>query len=419
MTAEAEIHRRIDQRGAITFAEFMEVALFWPQGGYYVSGEPIGAAGDFYTSPQVHPVFGALLAVQLFQMWRLLDSPGPFTVVELGAGNGVLCRDIIAASEHLPDRFAHTLRYLCVDRHTSAGAEESLAESNVTHRASRVTASGLPCKGVVGCVLSNEYLDSFPVHQVKMGRDGLREVYVTRNKEGLHTCLGRPSSSQLAERLDALGIELREGQTAEINLGLGPWVEETAQALERGFVLTVDYGHPAQELYSPERRFRGALTTYYRHAQLDSPLRYIGRQDITAHVDFTSVVDAGRRNSLELLGFARQGQFLHQLGLGSMQRRLARLGLPQYAAQANRAGMLDLARLGGLGDFGVLAQSKNVAPSELWGFKGSDDAAELVELLPVPLLTPQHLSLLEGRYPGTQPLTEMPWPDAWPPMPGP
>ena len=409
MNAEAEIHRRIGQQGAITFAEFMELALFWPQGGYYVSGEPIGSEGDFYTSPQVHPVFGALLAVQLFQMWGLLGQPEPFTVVELGAGNGILCRDVVAASEHLPAGFGRALRYLCLDLRTTSGAETGLVESNSPARVCRVAAFGLPFKRVVGCILSNEYLDSFPVHQLTMGPEGLREVYVTREGDGLQTSLGEPSTTGLAERLDNLGIELHEGQIAEINLGLEPWAEAAAKALDTGFVLTVDYGHPAQDLYSPERRPRGTLTTYYRHTQIDAPLRHIGRQDMTAQVDFTSVVEAGRRHGLQPWGFASQSQFVRHLGLGRMQQRLAWLGLSQDAAQANRAGMLDLARPGGLGDFKVLVQGKGVATSDLWGFHSSDhgataeEAAALVDSLPVPLLTPQHLSLPEGLYSEARP----------------
>ena len=106
MSAEAEIRRRISERGAITFAEFMEVALYHPDRGYYTSGEQIGAGGDFYTSPAVHPAFGALLSVQLFQMWELLGRPTDFTVVETGAGNGLLCRDILTAAKGLDDNFA-------------------------------------------------------------------------------------------------------------------------------------------------------------------------------------------------------------------------------------------------------------------------------------------------------------------------
>ena len=405
-----EIYRRIQEQGAITFAEFMELALFWPHGGYYISGEPIGPAGDFYTSPLVHPVFGTLLAIQLFQMWELLDRPDPFTVLELGSGNGILCRDVVVCSVDLPDRFAQSLHYVCLDRRALSGVETTLPDNPPNGRVSRVASSGIPFQRIIGCILSNEFLDSFPVHQVTMCREGLREVYVVREGDELVTCLGEPSTPALARRLESLGIKLTEGQTAEICLDLDTWAEQATASLEAGFVLTVDYGHLAEELYSAKRRYRGTLTTFYRHTQLDAPLRYLGQQDITAQVDFTSVIDAGCRYSIESLGMVTQSQFLRHLGLSAMQHRLARLNLPQYAAQANRAGMLDLARAGGLGDFKVLAQIKGLNRADPWGFRPSNEASALADRIPVPLLTPLHLSLLEGRYPAP----EMQWEEYWP-----
>lgn len=401
MSAEAEIRRRIRERGPLTFAEFMEAALFWPQGGYYLQREPIGPSGDYYTSPLIHPAFGALLAVQLFQMWQLMGRPEPFTVVETGAGNGLLCRDIVAYVAHLPPEFCQSLRYVCIDRRAKAGVERDLPGDEPGPQVDRLAAAGLPLRPVRGCILSNEFLDAFPVHQVRVRQGRLQEVYITQEGEKLAETLGEPSTPALAARLESLGVVLAEGQTAEINLGLDSWAEEAAAALEAGFVLTVDYGHPARELYSAERRPRGALTTYYRHVQTDAPLQRIGQQDMTAQVDFTSVINAGRRAGLEPLGFILQRQFLANLGLTCFQRRLASLNLAPRDVQANRAGMLDLARPGGLGDFKVLAQGKNVGQPALWGFKPAAEAATLAEQLPVPLLTPQHLSLLEGRYPQT------------------
>ncbi len=394
--AESEVRRRIDERGAITFAEFMDLALYWPRGGYYSSGGPIGPSGDYYTSPQVHPVFATLLAVQLFQMWQLLDRPDPFTVVELGAGNGLLGRDLASCWKSLPVKSPPSLRYVCLDRRAGPGVE-------VDTGGSRVAASGIPLQPVVGCILSNEYLDAFPVHQVTMTPDGLQEVYVVEDAGRLALRLGQPSTPALATRLLSLDIELAPGQTAEICLRLDGWAEQVSASLERGFVLTVDYGRPAAELYSPELRPRGTLTTYYRHAQLDAPLQHVGRQDITAQVDFTSVIHAGRRNGLDLLGIDTQRRFLRRLGLTRMQQRLAALDLPQYTAQANRAGMLDLARPGGLGDFKVLCQGKGVGSPDLWGFTPSAEATDLAEQVPVPLLTADHMSLLEGRYGMTPP----------------
>ncbi|MFQ6027819.1 MAG: class I SAM-dependent methyltransferase [Dehalococcoidia bacterium] len=412
MTPEAEIRRRIQERGRITFAEFMELALFWPQGGYYLGPEPVGAAGDFYTSPLVHPAFGALLAVQLYQMWQLLESPDPFTVAELGAGNGLLCRDILAYAEQLPAPFRQSLRYLCLDRRRTSGVERDISVPVGASPPSRLTAAGVPLQGLRGCVLSNEFLDAFPVHQVRRVQGELREVYVTLVGDELAETLDEPSTPELAARLERLGINLAEGQTAEINLGLGRWANEVVQALESGFLLTIDYGQRAEELYSAELRPRGTLTTFYQHLQTDAPLRRVGQQDITAQVDFTSVVNAGRQAGLTLMGFELQRQFLSHLGLGHFQRKLMAMTLPMRQAQTNRAGMVDLSRPGGLGDFKVLAQGKNVGKPTLWGFELAPEAMSLVDKLPVPLLTEHHLSLLEGRYPQTE--VELDLEQLWP-----
>ncbi|HJN87558.1 MAG: SAM-dependent methyltransferase [Dehalococcoidia bacterium] len=410
MKAEEEIRRRIREQGAISFAEFMGLALFWPEGGYYTGGEPVGASGDFYTSPLVHPAFGALLALQLLQMWQLLDRPDPFTVVEMGAGDGLLGRDVADCSANLPSEFGRSIRYICLDRRAVEGVEKILPGDRYPIGVDRVVASGLPFHGMRGCVLSNEFLDSAPVHQVTMLRGVLREVYVTLKDGELTPDLREPSTPALSARLEDLGIDLTEGQTAEINLGLSGWAGEVAAALEAGFALTIDYGQPAEELYSAERRRRGTLTTYYRHTQTDAPFRNVGRQDMTAQVDFTSVIQAGRRAGLTPLGFTLQRKFLSNLGLGHLQRQLGSLGLAQAAIQANRAGMLDLARPGGFGDFKVLAQGKGVGQPALWGFAPGPAAAALAGELPVPLLTSQHISLPEGRYIETAVEFEEWWP---------
>ena len=394
MTAEAEIRRRIAERGRIPFAEFMDVALYWPRGGYYSSGGNVGASGDFFTSPLAHPAFGALIGVQLYQMWLVLDRPEVFTVVEPGSGDGLLCRDILTFSETLPDGFKDALRYLCVDRLASSGHEKGMAS------ASRVVSDSLPVRRVTGCILSNELLDAFPVHQVTMEGGRLREALVTVEDGELTLTTGEPSTPALAERLDGLGITLAEGQTAEVNLGLAGWVGEVAAALDRGFVLTIDYGRSARELYSPGERFRGTLTTFHRHVQTDSPLQRIGRQDITSQVDFTSVVRLGQRAGLEFLDITDQASFLGSLGIREILGRLRTVTLGQPEFLANRRGMQELVDPGGLGNFKVLAQGKNVGQPGLWGFGRCREPSDLTAYLPPPLLAERHLRLGRGPLPG-------------------
>ena len=405
MNAEYEIRRRIDERGKITFAEFMDVVLYWPQGGYYTGREPVGArGGDFYTSPAVHPAFGALLAVQLFQMWQHMGQPSTFPVFELGAGNGLLSRDITSYAAELPSGFSAALRYVCLEQRSVDSLESAISGT------SRVLADGLPFKNLQGCIISNEYLDAFPVHQVVLAGDVLKEVYVGLDGQHLVELTGELSHPGLAKRLDDLQLQLEPWQTVELNLELGSWSRNVTDALDRGFVLTIDYGRPAPDLYDPEQRHRGTLVTYHQHVQTDSPLTLIGQQDITAQVDFTSVTRAGETAGLDTLGMVTQREFLGNLHLDKLQQHLRNHSLTPQQMQANRAGITDLVRLEGLGDFKVLIQSKNVGSPNLWGLTGSPEAADLVERLPVPLLTDNHLSLPDGRNIGGETEFEVFWP---------
>ena len=411
MSPETEIRRRISDRGAITFAEFMEVALYHSMGGYYMSGERIGAGGDYYTSPAVHPAFGALLSVQLYQMWQLLGHPSPFTVVEGGAGNGLLCRDAMTASKSLDDDFARSLRYVCTDRRTAPGLEKSMDS------ACRIASDCLPLRLVEGCVLSNELLDAMPVHQVTVQGGRLRELWVTVHGEELTMVAEEPSTPLLAGRLQALDVELAEGQVAEVNLAMDAWVKDVAQALRRGFILTIDYGRLAEELYSPTERFRGTLTTYRDHLQTDRPLARIGMQDMSAQVDFTSLARAGAQAGLDFLGYNTQANFLGNLGLNHLLRR-SRLGGADRKARQSLMGMRELAKPAGLGNFKVMALAKNAGRPELWGFHKTEEADALAEQMAVPVPTPQHTDLMAGRFATAETEFELPWDTLWPDDPG-
>ncbi len=381
----------------MTFAEFMELALYWPNGGYYRGHEPTGAQGDFYTAPGAHPAFGALLCLQMYQTWRLLDRPRPFWVVEAGAGRGLLCHDLVGFAAHLPGDFRQALRYLCLDLRASPGLEGKLTPPGAPPP-QRLAALGLPLASIVGCVLSNELLDAFPVHRVETRNGTLMEVYVTLENGELTEELAAPSTPALARRLDDLGVTLPEGRRAEINLAAAPWLREAAQAIQRGYLLTIDYGREAGELYSAARP-RGSLTTFHRHVQTDNPYVHLGRQDITSQVDFSTLASLGKGLGLEPLAYLHQGRFLTNLGLRRWIGGLTALGLDQRQRDANRMGMLELARPGGMGEFRVLVQGKNAPEAPLWGVKAAPELEELQRRLPVPLLTPLHAPLMQGRYP--------------------
>ncbi len=386
--AERAIRRRIARHGPITFAEYMARALYGP-GGYYTRNS---AGSDYYTSPQVHPAFGALLAVQLFQFWRLLSRPDPFFVIEPGAGAGLLARDVCNAASDLPEGFGDSLRYTAIDRSPGYRDARGPTLTKITGDALR-----LPFRNVTGCIISNELLDALPVHRVRMERGTLRELYVgiesdvADGYEGrLVEIAGDPSTPGLERRLSDIGVNLSDGQTAEICLLLDDWAASVASALDMGFVLTIDYGRSADDLYDPVQRPHGTLVTYRSHHQTDAPLVDPGRQDITAQVDFTSVGLAGERAGLTTLGNTSQGSLLTRLGLQTMRRNAAppagagggwitipidpEGALPDVLAEPfvpqpddSRdwlTGLTHLARPGGLGDFRVLMQAKGL-PSDL------------------------------------------------------
>ena len=394
--AERVIRQRIRQQGCITFAEFMRTALYHPVDGYYTSEKPFGAAGDYYTSPAVHPAFGALLAVHLYGMWRCLGKPSEFAVIEMGAGNGILAGDITSFATQLPDRFAESLTYICVDRYDLHHAEE--ASNSAASRIEWLRVEALPLRGVVGCFISNELVDAFPVHRFQVADGKVLEIYVSLNDDGEFVeVMDKPSTPLIEERLGKLGFPLEDGHRGEVCLQVKPWINEVARALVRGFVLTIDYGYEAAELYSARRRF-GTLQTYYRHTEGSSPYRRVGRQDMTAHVDFSLLQSVGRAAGLNSVEYTTQAELLGNLGIRNMMEQVRSANISQHERSANIVGLRELLKPEGLGGFKVMIQEKGTNAT-LGSQVGSRDARW--GELSVPLLSSRHMPLMEGRYPHT------------------
>ena len=372
-TPEDEIRKRIASNGLITFAEFMEVALYHPNGGYYTCDRQDTTYRDYYTSPSAHPAFSALIAIHLETMWKALDQPAPFHVVEMGAGRGLLARDISEyAEQHLP-AFSRAMSYIAVDK----------ASEETPH-------------GLVGCVLSNELIDAFPFHRFEIKSGRLVELCVDVDDDGrLHSVPGEPSTPLLSQRLDRLGAELPHGTRGEINLRIDQWARQVAAIIDKGFVLTIDYGYEANELYSPKRS-RGTLQTYYKHTSGSSPYQWIGRQDITAHVDFTTVIEEGRDAGLKPLYLMTQAEYLDRLGLKIWAAKLRERDMSPRDVRANAMAMRDLVEPEGFGGFKALIQEKG---TRLGDVEGLFQAHEYVERLPMPLLQSDHVPLYEGTYP--------------------
>ena len=393
---EDTIRQCILREGPIPFARFMEMALYHPEGGYYRSGRGASTGGDYFTSPQAHPAFGALLAVQIYQVWEALGRPSPFSVVEQGAGEGLLARDLLAFAPHLDTDFYSALRYLAVDISIPNGTDLARQAG-----AQRLLASCLPVRGVVGCLIANELLDSLPVHRWRIQQGSLQEAYVALEGERLAEVWGPPSTPAMEKWVQALGIPLVEGLEGEACLGLPSWAQEVSTALECGVAIVIDYGGWAQDLYRPGRG--GTVRAFRQHLATGTIYRYVGQQDITASVDFTSLQRCAREAGLEVLGLTSQGAFLRNLGWDAFRRALLRLRLPPGEGEANRFGLQALVQEEGLGGFGVFLLGKWLPSLELWGLCGLTPLGQ--DLLGralregAPCLTSSHMPLLAGRYP--------------------
>ncbi|MEL6455708.1 MAG: SAM-dependent methyltransferase [Cyanobacteria bacterium J06623_5] len=384
-TAEQGIIQHIlssDQQ-RITFAEYMEMALYHPQFGYYSTRDrTLGAQGDFVTSPHMGRDFGELIAAQFVDMWKALGRPQPFNIVEIGAGQGLIAADVIAyLHTHHPDCFTG-LSYTIIEKSAQLRAEQQARLSTWADQGvslSWTTIAALPNHALTGCIFSNELVDALPVHWVEQHDQQLQEMWVVAAEQRIAPQLGALSTPELATYFDKVHIDLRtgypEGYRTEVNLAALDWLEQVAQKIERGYLLTIDYGYTAQRHYSPARK-AGTLQCYYRHSHHNDPFIHIGEQDITAHVDFTALENQGHAVGLETIGFTQQALFLMALGLGD---RLSALSQPafQHAAEQpattqtiraimqRREILQQLISPMGLGGFGVLIQAKGLSQKEI------------------------------------------------------
>lgn len=360
---------QIRASGPISFAEYMRECLYHPQFGYYSKAEARRFA-DYYTSVDVHPIFGRLLARQLAEMWERLGRPGEFFAAEAGAGVGRLASQILDfAARELPD-FYGALRYFAVER--SAARRERHAETIGAHLGNRkaTSAAELPSDISAGCIFSNELLDAFPVHRVCLEDGALREIYVACDDQKLIEELGPPTSSDIENYFREQRIELREGQQAEVNLDAREWIRDAGRKLRRGFVLTVDYGHEAAELYN-ERHMRGTLLAYSEHQATENFLEKPGEQDLTAHVNFTALDLCGRPEGLARTGCASQMAFLVTLGRGNEFADLYDAGAGEVERVRARLMLKSLIHAEGMGErFQVFIQHKGVAEPNLTGLSG-------------------------------------------------
>ena len=358
---EREIRAAIEASGGwLSFARFMELALYAPGLGYYSAGSTkLGRAGDFVTAPEFSSLFGRTLARQIAQ----LIATGLTDILEVGAGSGALAADLLLELDALG---ALPQRYLILE--VSAELRER-QRARLAQQAPRLLGrvqwlDVLPAR-LEAIVIGNEVLDAIPTHAVRTTADGIDEMGVVA-AEKLERGY-RAASGELAQAAEALALS--PDYETEINLTAQAFVKSFGRLVKRGALVLFDYGFPAAEYYHPQRS-RGTLMCHYRHHAHDDPFVLVGLQDITAHVDFTAIARAAVASGLAVLGYATQAQFLVNCGITDILSRETPENASAYAPLAAQAQkLLSPAEMGEL--FKVIVLAKDVA-GPLIGFTRGD-----------------------------------------------
>jgi SAM-dependent MidA family methyltransferase len=313
---ELKLIKQIKRDGPMTFREFMQAALYHPVLGYYnTQRQKIGAEGDYYTSSNVHPAFGGVLAKSFCEMWNESDE---LVIMELGPGSGQLAHDILSTLRNEHRTIFNDLTYILIETSPSFRTlqQDKLSdfESKVQWRSLDELAGG-PVSGVA---FSNELVDALPVHCVRGAKGSIQELYVTTAEEGGVTHLAgvwrHPSTVRLREYLERIDLRLRENQVVEISLEAVDWLVRVERALKSGLLITIDYGDRTEDLYTPDRN-SGSLRCFHRHQLTGRLFERVGDQDITCSVNFTALIEYGRDFGFEFVSFERQTAFLTRHGL--------------------------------------------------------------------------------------------------------
>ena len=385
---EQEIRELIRRDGRITFARFMQACLYSPRGGFYSArGDRISA--HFGTSATSHPVFGALIARQLEQMWQLLGEPPVFHVVEVGSGDGSLARSIADACRRMDPRFAEAIYYVGADYEpgwamstgvspdwpdrTGAGTDSSGSDTAPIMQGVRGAGLGA-FRNIVGCILCNELIDNFPVHRFAIEDGRVKEIFVTTSGDSFVAVLDEPSSPRIEARLAGLDLSLPEGYRGEVNLAMEDWISQVCRRWTAGLCSPSTTASWRGNSTLPENA-QGTVVCFNRHAIGSDPYQDVGQQDITCQVDFTSLMELGERHGMDTVGYARQREFLGHLGFREFLDALSTQGLSAARAELSRLAMMTLVDPDEYGNFKVLAQAKGIGPNvQLLGFQGDGSA---------------------------------------------
>jgi SAM-dependent MidA family methyltransferase len=361
-TLEARLRDRVRREGAVPFRDWMAAALYDEREGYYArrGRERWGRAGDYRTSPERSRLFSATFARYFAALHAECGAPPAWTIHESGAGRGDFARGLLQSlKDNHPALFA-AVRYR-VDEASADARErtrELLAEFHTCVEFVRL--DEVERGSLEGVIFSNELLDALPAHRVRQREGSLRELCVGVDGSGRFTWVERePSTPRLAAHFAALGVTLAEGQAAEVNLEAEEWTRRAASLLRRGYVVTVDYGAEAEDLYDAARRPEGTLRAFRGHEFAEDPLADPGRQDLTTTVNWTQVRRAGERAGLQTVTLARQDDFLMRAGLLEVLERRTRLARDEAERARLALDAREMILPGGMSQsFQVLVQKK-------------------------------------------------------------
>ncbi|HYH40881.1 MAG TPA: SAM-dependent methyltransferase [Burkholderiales bacterium] len=359
----AEIHAEIARSGGwVSFARYMELALYAPGMGYYSAGSTkLGPAGDFVTAPELTPLFARCIGRQVAQ----LREAGIPDVIELGAGSGALAAGLLAALDaqgHAPER------YLILEVSADLKARQhARLSAEVPSLVGRVQWLDVLPRDLQAVLIANEVLDAIPAQVIRTRSGEIEEMGVVSAADGTFERAYRPAAGELLRAARAL--DLPDGYETELNLAAKAFVKSFARAIGRGALVFIDYGFPAAEYYHPQRA-QGTLMCHYRHHAHDDPFVLPGLQDITAHVDFTAVATAGVDAGLEVLGYTTQAQFLVNAGITEILAETPAADVRAYAPLAGAAQkLMSPAEMGEL--YKVIALGRGV-DEPLLGFARGD-----------------------------------------------
>ncbi|HHG74423.1 MAG TPA: methyltransferase [Persephonella sp.] len=359
------IKDRIKKEGEISFRDFMDMALYYPELGYYTSPEEkIGGYGDFYTASELDRAFGELLGKQFAEIYTKIGEEN-FKIVEIGAGKGYLAFDILKfLQENYPEVFKNTT-YTIIEKspyHIKTQKELLSVFENVEWVQDIIDFDD---ESITGVVFSNELFDSFPVHLIRKIKGKIYEVFIKVDEENNVQETLKEASEEILRYMEQLKINIPEGMQTEINLDAVDYIQKIGKKLKKGFVITIDYGYPSAELYKPYR-MRGTLMCYYRHRYSENFYENVGMQDITSHVNFSALKYYGMIAGLDFTGFTDQAHFLTNLGLMEIFEKLQEKNDYESFERLNRLKTLVLPK--GMGEkFKVLVQHKNIKDPSIKG----------------------------------------------------